>query len=73
MRHLTQRVDSIKTNNKATLEDRVPIGTISKIRSRVKKESILAPSIDAFEARVFSLEKDVAQILHNQEVQNNMI
>lgn len=59
---LTQNVNTIKTDNKNNLEDRVPMDTISKIRSIVEQEPILNAYIASLDKRVQSLEKTLSPI-----------
>ena len=53
---LKYSVTSIKEDNQQNLEDRIPVGTMSHIRTKLNQESSLDTSIAALDKRVSDVE-----------------
>ena len=65
--------EQIKNETKKILDDRLPLGDITRIKSRLGKEDVYSSNINSLEARVEKMEDNIAKILQNQATQTAML
>ena len=65
--------EQIKHETKKILDDRLPLGDITRIKFRLVKEDVYSNKINSLEARVEKMEDNIAKILQNQATQTAML
>ena len=67
------KTEQIKHETKIILDDRLPIGEITKIKSRLASEDAYSSKISSLEYRMGKMEDNMAKILKNQATQTAML
>ena len=63
----------MKNETKRMIDDRFPIGEITRIKTRLGKEDLMSIKYNNLEARVEKMEDNIALILKNQASQTQLL